>query len=753
MQQLLKALRTRLKPLLNSPAPTYQPVLTDATLVETVLPTSPLLHAAQAAWRAGDRTSARRWLVDHFIERRSPKFFCDTENVSGLVDTIRTTHPAWLAAMRARVEADLTVGLGVASTRAKPLEDGFDWTCIPYGPGEDDLYSVQPHRCGFMPRLALMAHHGMPTPTVILSILDYWITVTKAGNRMSYLSPLVVLYRVLSLGWTFAFIAGLHAERSALHYETLFRILKILHADIDYLRTTIGHSYPNNHLLADGFAGWYCGTLYPEFSGSDAMRETGSTIFEREIVRQFYEDGAGFEHSMHYHELGCEMAIAYVILERRNGIEPAAFVVERLHRMLAFQAAMGGAECVPLTLGDTTEDPLFPLDATHGWGTGAIREIYRALVDPRIEPAPNSDPTIERAYWLLGGALAPYGHGTPGSLPTSFDRGGYYILAEPGACTRLVFRSGPLEGVPLSAGHAHSDILSIYLTVDGIPLLVNAGTYTYRFQSRNWPAHAPEWRKYFMGPESHNGLALGADPYGTLKGDFRDRDVPCRIASRHRIERSELRWLEFEVMGSNTAQGYRRGIIHIVGHYWLIYDLVPDAARVRGASIGLQFSPETQLATAIGTAFQARAGTAWCRIALGPGLHDSRILTGSTNPLGGWVSPSYGELLSAPQLRCRIAPDAEPCAFIIQSSRTTSALSIVSATRMNSWLAFRIEGDNLVDVLLVRVVQDSIPMSAWDVHADGDFAWVRIRQGTAAECRSTQATLVKHGSATLTGTK
>ncbi len=432
-----------------------------------------------------------------------------------------------------------------------PLTGEFDWANVPAGPGDDDLYSVQPQRYGFMPRLALAAHAGIPTLGVIASLIEKWIAATEADAGMAYLSPLVVLYRVIALSWTFAFIAGLRAEGEPPDYDLLFVILKILCADTEFLKATIGDSYPNNHLLADGFAGWYYGTLFPEFRSAARSREKGEAIFLREIRRQFYEDGASFEHSTHYHELGCEMVAAYVLLSRRNGLEPHSDIFRSANRMIGLQVALSGPEAVPLPIGDSTEDPLFPLDPGHGWASGAMREIYRAVFDPDVRPAPSTDLTVERAFWLLGGALAPYSPSPSVSsvdpLPKDYVQGGLYILPDPSRRARLVFRSGPIENAQVSAGHAHSDLLSIYLSIDGVPMIVDSGTYTYRLKSAAWPPLTPDWRSYFAGPQSHNGPMPGVDPYGSMRGDFRNADVPCRVRNTRRVHASGLAWLEFEV--------------------------------------------------------------------------------------------------------------------------------------------------------------------------------------------------------------
>ncbi|MBK7674435.1 MAG: alginate lyase family protein [Candidatus Accumulibacter sp.] len=736
---VLSTVLCRARSILNPPLGPYRPDLSDTTFIESLLSSSDSLHAAKETFAAGHHETARRHVVRHFVHRQTPKFFCDPIQIGTLTAILLRDRTAWVAALRARVDQDLNVGLRIVSMRGGPLAGQFEWAGIQPGPGDDDLFSAQPHRYGFLPRLALAAHYGMPTLGVIAQLINRWVEATEAGKGSGYLSPLVVLYRVLALNWTFVFAAGLHTGGDAPSDDLLFLILKILYADTEYLKDTIGKSYPNNHLLADGFAGWYFGTMFPEFPSAAQSREVGEELFLREVRRQFYDDGANFEHSTHYHELGCEMALAYLLLSRRNGIEPADDIVERLKRMLAFQLVLFGPEAIPLAIGDSTEDPLFPLDAEHGWGAGAMRELYRALFNPNVDAAPQDDLTVERAYWLLTGELvAPSPLPSPsGALPTSFDHGGFYMLADCGRRARLVFRSGPAENEPISAGHAHSDLLNVYLSVGGVPLIVGAGTYTYRFKTARWPPSTPDWRSYFAGPDSHNGLMLGADPYGAMVGDFRSRDVPCRVGLRRRVQAPLLAWLEFEVEGANVARGCRRGVVHIGGHYWVIYDLVPNSIRVmEGASIGLQFAPGSRTSIADGPVIDVTLGGQGCRICLSGGFRDPKLLVGSTKPLAGWVSPRYGELVPAPQLRARIAPGGDPCGFVIQASRGEGmSCSIVAEMVGNFCIAFRMVDREFVDVLLVRTSTSDSLMAAWDVEFGGALAWLRMVEDEIVDCR------------------
>jgi len=658
--------------------------------------------------------------------RSGPKFFCDADGVAALVEKLKSEHPEWMVATRERVESDLDDGLHIVSVRGMPLSAPFDWSRIAVGPGVDDLYPAQPHRFGFMPRLALAAHYGVPTRPIVAALLERWMAVARAGHAMCYLSPLVVLYRVLAVHWTFTFVASLRSADGRREDALLFALLKLLWADCEYLKDQIGHSYPNNHLLADGFAGWYYGFLFPEFASAAAARSKGEAIFVRELRRQFLDDGTNFEHSMHYHELGCEMALGYVLLSRRNGVDLPADIQELIRRMLAVQVAVSGPEAVAMPLGDSTEDPLFPLDATHAWAPGALRECYRALFDPALPPTPAGNLTVERAFWLLDGALAEAGSSPPTSLPDDFPHGGMHVFADRARSARLIFRSGPREGQPISAGHAHADVLSVYLNVEGLPLIVNSGTYTYRAKSSAWARREPDWRNYFAGPESHNGILTGHDPYGRMSGDFRDRDVPCRVALARQGAVEGLRWLEFVVARGLAAVGHRRAVIHVEGEYWVVVDLPASAGHAKGTAIALQFAPACDVRSDVPGIVDARLGEVHCRVALTSGLGDPRVYAGSCRPLAGWVSPAYGERIPAPQLHARLADKGQPSAFVLQVPPAASdGVRIADAVGNDDFIALRIDGGQRVDHLLLRISASDTPMAAWGVEFDGMLVWLR----------------------------
>lgn len=728
---------SRIRKFLNPPPPPYRSDLSDTNFIAKVSQASEPLFEVGKRYAEGDEKTAKTLLVDHFIGRKIPKFLCDVDQIRPLAEAIEQHHPEWARSLRDLVKDDLELGLRIMSRRDAPLAELCSWAPFPAGPGGDSLYRAQPHRFGFLPGLALVNYYGMPTLDLITSLIDGWIDATNAGEEESYHSPLSVTQRVLSLSWAFFFIAGLGKDGIEHRVHLLFQILKILHADTEFLAGEIGDSYPNNHLLADGFIGWFCGTLFPEFPRAIGVKEDSEKLYLQQLKRQFLDDGANFEHSLHYHEMGCETAVVYVVLSRLNGVEPAPEILARLRNMLSFQVAIAGPDCVPIPFGDATEDPLFTLDTNRGWASGAMREFYRALFDANIPSAPASDPTVERAYWLCRGDLSPATSTDGDTLPTAFPKGGIYILDDAQREARLVFRSGPDEEQTLMAGHAHTDLLNVYVSVRGVPVIVDPGTYTYRFKSSKWPAGSPNWRAYFAGPDSHNGLITGEDAYGKMVSDFRLQELTCWVATNRDVTVPGLRWLEFEVKGTTPSLGHRRGVVHACGQYWLIYDLLPDGMKGENSAISLQFAQTMEISKGQARTALLSADDVCCRVSLSPGFEAAEYLTGSLDPLGGWVSPRYGEIAAAPQLRAKTTGEKQrPYGFVIQADPAgTTACEIDDCMTADSWVGFQIQNGPTTEFILIRTTDSSDTMAAWDVEYDGDLLWLQTVSGKVQDCR------------------
>ncbi len=633
----------------------YRPDLSDAAFVARL---ERGFRETLPPW--DDAGAFKTALLNHFDRRETPRFFLQPSDVAAAIDRITQQYPQWREAVVARVQVDLTQGVPLYDRLGPPAERLFDGPAAPSleeAAGVDTLYRYKALRMAFLPRLCLACCHGaVPAGTIETVLRGFIGACAREELRYGYPTDLVVTQRAIALSWSLVFLLSLRAGGDKAVEAAAWLALKILLSDIDFLSSRIGQSVANNHLLVDGFAGWYLGSLFPEAEAAAAFGERGEEIWLAELERQIYGDGGSFEHCTHYHEMACELAVAYRLLKRRNDAELPAGFEDKLRSMLSLQAALSGPEAEPLPLGDATEDPMFPLDAAESWATGAMRAALNALY-PGSAEAPREDcPSLQRAFWLFGGALpaAVDAGEEPGFC--AFPEAGLYVINDKELSARLVFRSGLAPGARHWAGHMHADFLSVYLSVEGQPLIVDAGTYSYRYARKAGDAGETSWRAYFMGPQAHNTLNLsGCDPLGPCPGDFRPRETAASVSTTLQRQEDGITWLEGELQGVPQLEGYRRGFIHIPGAYALLYDRFDGPLPSEPCTLSFQCAENTAVDQEQQSLHLA-SGSQGAVLYLDRQLAVESVLEGSLAPLGGWLSPAYGVLQPAPQIRLSWQP-------------------------------------------------------------------------------------------------
>jgi Heparinase II/III-like protein len=94
-----------------------------------------------------------------------------------------------------------------------------------------------------------------------------------------------------------------------------------------------------------------------------------------------------------------------------------------------------------------------------------------------------------------------------------FNEGGYTVIREQYDQNQalLMMDHGPLGYLSIAA-HGHADALSIWLSIDGEQVLVDAGTYLYH--------SGGAWRSYFRGTPAHNTLSINGDNQSKIVGNF-----------------------------------------------------------------------------------------------------------------------------------------------------------------------------------------------------------------------------------------
>ncbi|MDO4502173.1 MAG: alginate lyase family protein [Coriobacteriia bacterium] len=242
------------------------------------------------------------------------------------------------------------------------------------------------------------------------------------------------------------------------------------------------------HLLANHYfenlkALVICSKLF----GDDCEFERSWRNLEGQLEEQILQDGVHFERSLMYHKLVLEgiLRISFV-LRQIDGSEPEILRTKAssmLDAMVSLEKGMG-------------KTPFFN-DSADGVSKSCSQLSAACLSIFQLEAC---------------------------DAVADFPFAGYYKLySDDGRFALMVDVGEP--GPPYMLGHSHCDALSFELSVDGVPVIINSGTYGYQ----------SELRSYFRSTAAHNTVQYGSCEQMQCWGEHR---VASSYESCSVVERS-----------------------------------------------------------------------------------------------------------------------------------------------------------------------------------------------------------------------
>jgi Heparinase II/III-like protein len=269
-------------------------------------------------------------------------------------------------------------------------------------------------------------------------------------------------------------------------------------------------------------------------------------------------------------------------------------------------------------------------------------------------------------------------------------------------------------------------------------MIVDAGTYTYRSRRERWPEGEPAWRSHFLGPAAHNTLSIGGqDPLGRGPGDFPSGRLKSRVLAEPLASAAALTVSEAKVVGDTAYEGYVRGVVHVHGAYWLIYDLLPPSALAQDAWLSLHFSPRATVVDGATCAFVSTIDDAQLLVALSRGHRAIELAKGWRDPLVGWASPRYGDLVPAATLRVATRDGPNCAATLLQpTSRLTEFPTLDVQHAHDGSVGVRIEAGDRCDYIILSRRAGSQSVNCFGVELHGDALWLRTQSARPIELRA-----------------
>ena len=341
-------------------------------------------------------------------------------------------------------------------------------------------------------------------------LLESWIAVNPYGASVNWACTMEPALRILTWAWLFHACAGAPSWRDPGFRASFLRAL-YLHGDF-VARNLERADVNGNHYTADAAGLVYAGLFFGELGAAPRWAAQGWQILETELPRQVFADGVDFEASVPYHRLVLEL-FAYPALYRlRLGLPVAGDYRDRLLQMARFTASYSRADgSVPLWGdGDDGRALAFGTQALndHRYLIGALGLI---LEDTALT-ARFAGPRDEVA-WLFGPEAAArlrVREQTSDETSAAFREGGFYVLRS--GAHHVFVDCGPL-GLAGRGGHGHNDLLSLEVTLHGVPLISDCGAFLY--------TASPHERNHFRATAQHNTPQVDGEEINRFVGpDF-----------------------------------------------------------------------------------------------------------------------------------------------------------------------------------------------------------------------------------------
>lgn len=378
------------------------------------------------------------------------------------------------------------------------------------------------------------------------------------------------------------------------------------------------HSSANNHRVAE-LAGL---VAIAATTGGDV--DTPMLAIERELLLQINADGSPAEQSPNYGAFTAELALLSLAMARAANRPEPPRLAGRLTAFARYCRWLGPARL--MAPGDDDEGRVVREPGGDG--------DYPAAIAAAICPDRTDMPGLRSR--LLGLRRPAPPHDAFAGLQ-SFPDGGLTMFAGEvaGRRLRLGFDHGPLGYLSIAA-HGHADALALTLSIDGVPVLVDPGTYLY--------GSGGEWRAWLRGTRAHNTVTVAGENQSRIAGAF---NWVAHAGSR--LVGAVLTETGFMLSGEHDGYLRRFGAMHqrrivLDGAVLKITDILTASAPLP-AELVWQLGPGVSaLAREGGLALEVD-GTPLAMLRLPEGAIDIRA--GEPGPQGGWVSPAFGTLVPA----------------------------------------------------------------------------------------------------------
>ena len=285
------------------------------------------------------------------------------------------------------------------------------------------------------------------------------------------------------------------------------------HCNYSYNNPSL-YSSANNHLISE-YSGLFVASSKWNFKESISWNEYAKNGLEKEIQKQHSKNGVNKEEAAEYIQFITDFfLIAFVVGERTENLFSKKYEIN-LKNIFTYIYDFLDLNFNFPKYGDEDDGWCFRLDFDKNFNNFQSLLTSGAIIfeDPKFKSKSNG---IDLKNELLFGKKGikrfdslPKKHLLEVSKFYQEEGHFYFKKQDQNKEIYLHFDTAPLGFLSIAA-HGHADALSVLLHVDGDPILVDPGTFTYHTEK--------DWRNYFLSTIAHNTICIDNQNQATQGG-------------------------------------------------------------------------------------------------------------------------------------------------------------------------------------------------------------------------------------------
>lgn len=265
------------------------------------------------------------------------------------------------------------------------------------------------------------------------------------------------------------------------------------------------YSSSNNHLIAE-YSGLFLASSLWKFKESNKWLLYSRNGLEKEIVRQ-HSSGINKEEAAEYIQFITDFFVLPFIVGERTGDPFSKKFKDTLYEIFSYILTMLDSNGNFPKYGDEDDGKcvLFDTDETFNNFRSLLSSAAIIFGDPQFKAAGNG---LDNKNKVLFGDEGIKKFNAIPAVPrlnssVFYKEQGHFFFKNDfrGKSIFFHFDAAPLGFLSIAA-HGHADALSFIMHIDGQPVFIDSGTYTYHTE--------PEWRQYFIGTLAHNTVRINS---------------------------------------------------------------------------------------------------------------------------------------------------------------------------------------------------------------------------------------------------